>query len=58
MAYKIKYDEDADILTAILKEEGKLSCRRGRRHHSAFWQGWETSFHGDTERKQVSSAYG
>jgi len=25
MAYKIKYDEDADILTVILREKGKLS---------------------------------
>jgi len=25
MAYKIKYDEDADALTIILKEKGKLS---------------------------------
>jgi len=25
MAYKIKYDEDADVLTVILKEKGKLS---------------------------------
>ncbi len=25
MAYKIKYDEDADVLTVLLKEKGKLS---------------------------------
>jgi len=25
MAYKIKYDADADVLTVILKEKGKLS---------------------------------
>ena len=25
MAYKIKYHEDADVLTVILKEKGKLS---------------------------------
>jgi uncharacterized protein YuzE len=25
MAYKIKYDEDADILTVIVAEKGKLS---------------------------------
>jgi len=25
MAYKIKYDEDADVLTVMLKEKGKLS---------------------------------
>jgi len=25
MAYKIKYDEDADVLMIILKEKGKLS---------------------------------
>jgi uncharacterized protein YuzE len=25
MAYKIKYDGDADVLTVILKEKGKLS---------------------------------
>jgi len=25
MVYKIKYDEDADVLTLILKEKGKLS---------------------------------
>jgi len=25
MAYKIKYDEDADVLTVVLKEKGKLS---------------------------------
>jgi len=25
MAYKIKYDEDADILTVILREKDKLS---------------------------------
>ena len=25
MAYKIKYDGDADVLTIILKEKGKLS---------------------------------
>jgi len=25
MAYKIKYDEDADVLTIIVKEKGKLS---------------------------------
>jgi uncharacterized protein YuzE len=25
MAYKIKYDEDADVLTIILKGKGKLS---------------------------------
>jgi len=25
MVYKIKYDEDADVLTIILKEKGKLS---------------------------------
>jgi len=25
MAYKIKYDCDADVLTVILKEKGKLS---------------------------------
>jgi len=25
MAYKIKYDDDADVLTVILKEKGKLS---------------------------------
>ena len=25
MAYKIKYDEDADVLTITLKEKGKLS---------------------------------
>ena len=25
MAYKIKYDEDADVLTIMLKEKGKLS---------------------------------
>ena len=25
MTYKIKYEEDADVLTLILKEEGKLS---------------------------------
>lgn len=25
MAYKIKYDEDADVLTVILREKGKLS---------------------------------
>ena len=25
MAYKIKYDEEADILTVILREKGKLS---------------------------------
>jgi uncharacterized protein YuzE len=25
MAYKIKYDEDADVLTIILEEKGKLS---------------------------------
>jgi uncharacterized protein YuzE len=25
MAYKIKYDEDADVLVVVLKEEGKLS---------------------------------
>jgi len=24
MAYKIKYDKDADVLTVILKEKGKL----------------------------------
>lgn len=25
MAYKIKYDEDADVLTVMLEEKGKLS---------------------------------
>lgn len=25
MSYKIKYDEDADVLTVMLKEKGKLS---------------------------------
>jgi len=25
MAYKIKYDEDADVLTVILKAKGKLT---------------------------------
>lgn len=25
MAYKIKYDEDADVLTVMLKEKGRLS---------------------------------
>jgi uncharacterized protein YuzE len=25
MTYKIKYEEDADVLTLILKEKGKLS---------------------------------
>ena len=25
MAYKIKYDEDADVLTVMLREKGKLS---------------------------------
>lgn len=25
MAYKIKYDEEADVLTVMLKEKGKLS---------------------------------
>ncbi|MDI6905389.1 MAG: DUF2283 domain-containing protein [Candidatus Bathyarchaeia archaeon] len=25
MAYKIKYDEDADVLTVILREKGRLS---------------------------------
>jgi uncharacterized protein YuzE len=25
MAYKIKYDEEADVLTIIIAEEGKLS---------------------------------
>jgi len=25
MAYKIKYDEDADVLTVVLKDKGKLS---------------------------------
>lgn len=25
MAYKIRYHEDADVLTIVLKEEGKLS---------------------------------
>ena len=25
MTYKIKYDEDADVLTLIIKEKGKLS---------------------------------
>jgi len=25
MAYKIKYDEDADVLTVMLDEKGKLS---------------------------------
>jgi len=25
MAYKIKYDDDADVLTIILKKKGKLS---------------------------------
>jgi len=25
MAYKIKYDEDADVLTVVLEEKGKLS---------------------------------
>jgi len=25
MAYKIKYDDDADVLTVVLKEKGKLS---------------------------------
>jgi len=25
MTYKIKYDDDADVLTVILKERGKLS---------------------------------
>jgi len=25
MAYKIKYDRDADVLTIVLKEKGKLS---------------------------------
>jgi uncharacterized protein YuzE len=25
MAYKIKYDGDADVLTIVLKEKGKLS---------------------------------
>jgi uncharacterized protein YuzE len=25
MAYKIKYDADADVLTVILREKGKLS---------------------------------
>jgi uncharacterized protein YuzE len=25
MAYKIKYDDDADVLTVVLKERGKLS---------------------------------
>jgi len=25
MAYKIKYDEDADVLSIMLKEQGKLS---------------------------------
>ena len=25
MAYKIRYDEEADVLTIVLKEEGKLS---------------------------------
>jgi uncharacterized protein YuzE len=25
MAYKIKYDEEADILTVVVAEEGKLS---------------------------------
>ncbi len=25
MTYKIKYEEDADVLTIILKEKGKLS---------------------------------
>jgi uncharacterized protein YuzE len=25
MAYKIRYDSDADVLTVILKEKGKLS---------------------------------
>ncbi|HMK94633.1 MAG TPA: DUF2283 domain-containing protein [Candidatus Limnocylindrales bacterium] len=25
MTYKIKYDDEADVLTVVLKEEGKLS---------------------------------
>ncbi|RJS82017.1 DUF2283 domain-containing protein [Candidatus Bathyarchaeota archaeon] len=25
MAYKIRYDEEADVLTIVLKEKGKLS---------------------------------
>jgi uncharacterized protein YuzE len=25
MAHKIKYDEDADVLTIVLKEKGRLS---------------------------------
>jgi len=25
MAYKIKYDEEADVLTIVLREKGKLS---------------------------------
>jgi len=25
MAYKIRYDEEADVLTVVLKEKGKLS---------------------------------
>jgi len=25
MAYKIKYDDDADVLTVVIKEKGKLS---------------------------------
>jgi len=26
MAYKIKYDEEADILVVVVAEKGKLSC--------------------------------
>jgi uncharacterized protein YuzE len=29
MGYKIKYDDDADVLTIIVKEEGKLSNTQG-----------------------------
>lgn len=36
MAYKIKYDEEADVLTIIVKEKGKLShAKEAGRHYNA-----------------------
>jgi len=49
MAYKIKYDGDADILTVILREKGELSHAEEVGDIIVhFDEDWEAPFYGDT----------
>jgi hypothetical protein len=57
MAYKIKYDEEADVLTIILK--GKLShAEEVGDTISTLRQKRKTTFHGNTQSQQDNPTHG